>query len=52
MVNWYPGNGIAGPPGGPTVNIVPSSAQGTTTVTATPSAGQPRLFLRARVTRI
>ena len=51
MVNWYPGNGIAGPPGGPTVNIVPSPAQNTTTVAATSSAAQPRLFLRARVAR-
>ncbi len=51
MVNWYPGNGIAGPPGGPTVNIVPGSSQGNTTVTATASGALSRLFLRARVTR-
>jgi hypothetical protein len=51
MVNWYHGNGIAGPPGGPTVNIVASPAQTTTTVTATTSAALPRLFLRARLTQ-
>lgn len=51
MVNWYAGNGIAGPPGGPTVSIVPSPAQSATTVTATASRALPRLFLRARVTR-
>jgi uncharacterized sulfatase len=51
MANWYPGNGIAGPPGGPTVTIVASAAPKATTVTATSSAAQHRLFLRARVTR-
>ena len=51
MVNWYPGNGIAAPPGGPTVNIVPSPATTATTVTATASQAMPRLFLRARVAR-
>lgn len=49
MVDWYAGNGIAGPPGGPTVNIVASPAQSNTTVAATSSASLPRRFLRARV---
>lgn len=51
MVTWYAGNGVAGPPGGPTVNIVPSPGQNTTTVTATASQALPRLFLRARATQ-
>jgi uncharacterized sulfatase len=51
MVSWHVGNGIAGPSGGPTVNIVASPAQTTATVTATSSEALPRLFLRARVTR-
>lgn len=51
MANWYPGNGIAGPPGGATVTIVASAAQNATTVTATSSVARHRLFLRARVTR-
>ena len=49
LVNWFLGNGIAGPPGGPTVNIVASPSQTTTTVTATSSVAQTHLFLRARV---
>jgi hypothetical protein len=48
MVTWYAGNGVAGPSGGPVVNIVPSPDQNTTTVTATASQAMPRLFLRAK----
>jgi arylsulfatase A-like enzyme len=51
MVDWYAGNGLAGPPGGPTVNLVASPAHSTTTVTATASGALPRLFLRARLTQ-
>lgn len=51
MLNWYAGNGISGPPGGPTVNIVSAASSNTTTVTATASAGLPQLFLRARLTQ-
>jgi uncharacterized sulfatase len=51
MVDWYAGNGIAGPPGGPTVNIVASPAGTSTNVTATTSSALPRLFLHARVTQ-
>jgi hypothetical protein len=51
MMDWYPGNDIAGPPGGPTVNIVANPAQSTTYVTATASEDLPRLFLRARLTQ-
>ena len=51
MVTWYVGNGIAGPPGGAKVNIVASSAQNTTTVTASSSESLLRLFLRAKATQ-
>jgi arylsulfatase A-like enzyme len=51
MATWYAGNGIAGPPGGPTVNIVASPEQNATTVTSTSSQALPRLFLRARATQ-
>lgn len=51
MVNWYAGNEISGPPGGPTVNIVSAASGNTTTVTATASAGLPRLFLGSRLTQ-
>lgn len=56
MATWYAGNGIAGPSGGPTVNIVASPGQNVTTVTATTvtatsSQPMPRLFLRARATQ-
>lgn len=51
MVVWHSGDGSSGPPGGPTVNIVPSPAQNTTTVTAIASDALRRLFLRARVNR-
>ncbi len=47
LVSWYAGNGVAGPDGGPTVNI-PHAAQaaGVATVTATASAPLDRIFLR------
>ncbi len=51
MVDWYAGNGISGPPGGATVNIVASPSLSTTTVTATASGSLPRLFLRAKLTQ-
>lgn len=51
MATWYVGNGIAGPSGGTTVNIVASPSQHATTVTATSSQALPRLFLRARATK-
>jgi hypothetical protein len=40
---WYAGDGVDGPPGGPTVNI---PLTGSTTVTATSSAPLGRLFIR------
>jgi arylsulfatase A-like enzyme len=51
LADWYAGNGVDGPGGGLTVNIVPVTAGVTTTVTATSSAAIQRLFLRARVAR-
>jgi predicted enzyme related to lactoylglutathione lyase len=49
LVNWYDGDGIDGPVGGPTVNITSATLAGTTTVTATASTTVGRLFLRAGV---
>jgi arylsulfatase A-like enzyme len=49
LVDWYAGNGIEGPGGGPMVNISAVTTGTTTTVTATSSAAIQRLFLRARV---
>ena len=49
LSDWYAGNGVDGPIGGPTVNTVPSTVGTTTTVTATSSVAVQRLFLRARV---
>lgn len=52
LENWYAGDGVDGPVGGPTVNIpavVPVG--GTATVTATSSEALPQLYLRAVVTQ-
>ncbi|MCU0795052.1 MAG: sulfatase-like hydrolase/transferase [Akkermansiaceae bacterium] len=51
MADWYPGNGIDGPPGGPRVNTVAVTDRTSTTVTATSTMATTRLFLRARLTR-
>lgn len=52
LVDWYPGDGTAGPDGGPTVTITSESTETTTTtVTATSSAPIGRTFLRAGVRR-
>ena len=48
LASWYLGNGIDGP-GGSTVTITPTTVSGTTTVTATTSGTQPKLFLRVQV---
>lgn len=47
MVNWYADDGVDGPPGGPTLNIVPLTTGTTTTVSATASEAMERVFLRA-----
>ncbi len=49
LINWYDGDGVDGPVGGPTVHITSTTLAGTTTVTATGSAAAGRLFLRAAV---
>ena len=55
LENWYAGDGVSGPPGGPTVNIPPvtpvaGTATVTATVTATASAPVAKLFVRVLVT--
>jgi hypothetical protein len=47
LQNWYAGDGVEGPAGGPTVTLSPNTVGTTTTVTATSSAAMERLFLRA-----
>ena len=50
LKNWYAGDGVSGPPGGPTVNIPPvTPVAGTATVTATASAPVGKLFVRVLV---
>jgi hypothetical protein len=49
LTTWYATDGIDGPPGGPTLTVAPITVGDTTTVTATTSEPQPRLFLRAEV---
>jgi hypothetical protein len=52
LVTWYAGDGVAGPPGGPTVAIPPvSPVAGTASATATASEPVGRLFIRLAVTR-
>ena len=51
LVDWYAGDGMAGPPGGPTVVITSVTLGATTTVTATASAAMEHIFLRARALR-
>jgi hypothetical protein len=49
LVDWYAGDGIDGPGGGPTINISADTVETTTTVTATASGNLEKLFLRAGV---
>jgi hypothetical protein len=51
LTDWYFGDGVAGPPGGPTMTISPATSGATTTVTATASAPLDLLFLRTGVVR-
>ncbi len=46
LAEWYAGDGVDGPPGGPTLDIIPQTLGATTTVTATASEPMERLFLR------
>jgi hypothetical protein len=48
LVDWYAGDELEGPAGGPTVTISPNTV-GTTTVTVTASEVLGSLFLRAGV---
>ncbi|MFT5905041.1 MAG: hypothetical protein ACI9E1_000631, partial [Cryomorphaceae bacterium] len=49
LVNWYTGDGVAGPLSGLTVLITASPSETTTTVTATASATLNLLFFRVKV---
>jgi hypothetical protein len=53
LSTWYAGNGIAGPVGGPTVNI-PTGApvDGIATVTATASQSMEKVFIRLKAGQI
>ena len=51
LTDWFAGNGVDGPGGGPTVTISPSTVGTTTTVTVTANEPSGRLFLRAGVTK-
>ena len=49
LIDWYAGDGVDGPPGGPVLMIDADTAGSTTTVTATSSAPLGRNFVRAAV---
>jgi len=49
LTDWYAGDGVDGPPSGPTVTFSAESIGTTTTVTATASEPLDRIFLRAGV---
>ena len=51
LLDWYAGDGIEGPSGGTTVNIVPSPVGTSTTVAATASGPTGRLFFRVGVVK-
>lgn len=48
LVDWYAGDGVGGPPGGPVVTFAGETLGTTRTVTATASAPIGRHFVRAR----
>jgi hypothetical protein len=50
LIGWYAGDGVDGPPGGPTVTITSETIVGTTTVTAVASEAAAMMFMRAGVT--
>jgi hypothetical protein len=47
LLDWYAGDGVDGPPGGPTVTFSAETLGATTTVTATSNGTAGRLFFRA-----
>jgi hypothetical protein len=49
LTDWYAGDGMDGPPGGPIVTMLPNTVGTTTTVTATASEVLKSLFLRVGV---
>ena len=49
LADWYAGDGVAGPPGGPTLTITTESRGPTTTVAAISPVPIGRVFLRAGV---
>lgn len=51
LAEWYAGDGVEGPAGGPVVSIVATPAGAFTIVTATPNPAIGQLFLRAGATR-
>lgn len=51
LVDWYAGDGVSGPSGGPTVTMTHATSGATTTVTTTLSQAEAKIFLRAVVTR-
>jgi hypothetical protein len=48
LTNWYSGDGVDGPPGGPVVNFSVATVGATRMVTATASAPIGRHFIRAK----
>jgi len=48
LVEWYAGDGVDGPPGGPSLVIASQTTGATTAVTATASEPMERVFLRIR----
>ncbi len=52
LVDWYAGNGVAGPGGGLTATITADTTEATTTVTATLSGSPARIFLRAGANQV
>ncbi|BCX47984.1 repeat regulator of chromosome condensation domain-containing protein [Haloferula helveola] len=52
LTDWFPGDGVAGPPGGPTLTFSVATIGDTSTVTATTSEPVGRIFLRAGVRQL
>lgn len=51
LIDWYAGDGVAGPPGGSSVLFSLSTVAAETEVTATANEAMPRMFIRAGVVR-
>jgi hypothetical protein len=51
LIDWYAGDSVDGPTGGPTLAIVSTTEDSTTAVTATASEAMPQLFFRIQVTQ-